>query len=288
MKKVSAIGILLTLFVATPSYGVDGVIEINDAAALAGGITAGDTAGYPVTISESGSYRLTGNLSQPSSNTTVINIQASNVTLDLNGFSILGSTVCSGAPVSSCSPLGTGAGISAPSSVDNVVVKNGTVSGMADNCVSLSGSPNEVRNLQVNNCGDNGISASNITLIDNVVSQDNRLDGIKLNSTVPTVRNCRIFRNGGDGIETSASGSSGIIEGNFINFNGGDGINALGNYGLIRNNVVRSNADFGADIQFTTVGFVNNVFSNNNSSGAQTSGGTSLGTNLCGTNTTCP
>jgi hypothetical protein len=40
----------------------DGVIEIDAARAAAGGVTSGDTPGYPVTIDRGGSYRLTGNL----------------------------------------------------------------------------------------------------------------------------------------------------------------------------------------------------------------------------------
>jgi len=46
---------------ARPLAAVDGVIEINQARALAGG--PGDEPGFPVTIYASGSYRLTSNLS---------------------------------------------------------------------------------------------------------------------------------------------------------------------------------------------------------------------------------
>jgi len=53
-----------------------------------GVLPPGDAAGFPVTISEVGSYRLTGNLSIGS--TDAIEITADNVTLDLNGFLIIG------------------------------------------------------------------------------------------------------------------------------------------------------------------------------------------------------
>jgi hypothetical protein len=46
----------LSLFIASAA-AVDGVIEINQAKALAGGVTPGDTAGFPVALSAPGSYR---------------------------------------------------------------------------------------------------------------------------------------------------------------------------------------------------------------------------------------
>src|ERR1022692_224651 len=88
---------------------VDGVVLISQVQALAGNVTPGDAPGFPVTISVPGSYRLSGNLTVPDQNTTAIQIAADNVTIDLNGFSILGPTVCTGTPaVTSCGPKGSG------------------------------------------------------------------------------------------------------------------------------------------------------------------------------------
>jgi len=81
--------LLLMIGAAGPAFAVDGVIEINHAKAVAGGVTPGDGPGYPVTISEWGSYRLTGNL-YPSPSQDAIDIPAEHVTLDLNGFTIAG------------------------------------------------------------------------------------------------------------------------------------------------------------------------------------------------------
>src|SRR5436190_10630805 len=91
-------------------YAVDGIVLIDQNRALAGGVTPGDAPGFPVTISLAGSYRLSGNLTVPDANTTAINITADNVTIDLNGFSIIGPVVCTpiGTPVTSCSPSGSG------------------------------------------------------------------------------------------------------------------------------------------------------------------------------------
>ena len=68
---------LATAMLPGQALAVDGVIEINQARALAGGVTAGDSAGFPVTLSASGSYRLTGNLTVPSSTSGIVASSAS-------------------------------------------------------------------------------------------------------------------------------------------------------------------------------------------------------------------
>ena len=75
----------LFIAVGSPALASDGVIEINQAKALAGGVTAGDTATFPVTISEPGSYILTSDLMTSG---PMIDITVGNVTLDLNGFTL--------------------------------------------------------------------------------------------------------------------------------------------------------------------------------------------------------
>jgi hypothetical protein len=62
------------------AFAVDGVVLINQSTVMAAG-------GFPYTISQPGSYRLSGNLVIPG-NTNGIQIAASGVTLDLNGFNI--------------------------------------------------------------------------------------------------------------------------------------------------------------------------------------------------------
>ncbi len=106
-RSTKLLGILsvsapLILTLAGPVHAVDGVIEINQARALAGSVTPGDLPGFPVTISQPGSYRLTGNLVLTSltgpvcgptrfggSSVCVIDVESGNVSLDLNGFEIV-------------------------------------------------------------------------------------------------------------------------------------------------------------------------------------------------------
>jgi hypothetical protein len=47
---------------STPHHDPDGVVLINQSDALQGYITSRDAPGFPVTISDPGSYRLTSNL----------------------------------------------------------------------------------------------------------------------------------------------------------------------------------------------------------------------------------
>ena len=85
---------LLTLALALPALAVDGVIEINQDKALAGGVTAADTPGYPVTISDPQfkplSLVLTSDLVVSDPNTNGIQVFGSEATIDLNGFTIKG------------------------------------------------------------------------------------------------------------------------------------------------------------------------------------------------------
>jgi hypothetical protein len=66
-----------------------GVVPIDQNRALAGGVTPGDAPGFPIVITQPGSYRLAGNLDSGFAN--AIEIATSNVTLDLDGFRITGS-----------------------------------------------------------------------------------------------------------------------------------------------------------------------------------------------------
>lgn len=73
----------------------DGVIEINHARALQGGISNVDAPGYPVTLNSGGSYILTSDLI-PRDDLGAIEITNSRETasIDLNGFMINGLSTC--------------------------------------------------------------------------------------------------------------------------------------------------------------------------------------------------
>jgi hypothetical protein len=185
-------------------YAVDGVVLIDQNRALAGGVTPGDAPGFPVTISVAGSYRLSGNLTMPNATTNAIEINANNVTIDLNGFSIVGPTICVAGPgggaVISCSPTGGGTGVLAIQR-RNVTVVNGTVRGMGTGIDLGSTVGGYIEKVHADSNSSGGIS-----VFDSGVLNGNTANG-----------------NGGIGINVNAS----TVTGNVANSNGGTGINAF-------------------------------------------------------------
>lgn len=128
----------LLLATAGPSFAVDGVREINQAAVIAGG-------GFPYEITTSGSYRLTSNLQVVGgpNGGIVIKDGVGPVTLDLNGFTVFGAASGGiGIEVESGSSRprvrngrvgGFAVGIASPGAmiIDDVVVTNNVVSGIS-------------------------------------------------------------------------------------------------------------------------------------------------------------
>ena len=153
MKKLLTILILglLNLGVSSMAYADDGVFAINNVC-INFGCFPGDSGTFPVTITTSGSYQLTSNVTSTSTSINVIEISADNVTLDLNGFAIIGPRTCTGDNTTLVCTNGgmTANGINA-SARKNVVVKNGSVKGF-DTAVaftSLNSRGNVVENMYV-------------------------------------------------------------------------------------------------------------------------------------------
>lgn len=108
--------------------------------------SAGDTAGFPITIDGSAgrSYRLTGDLVVPNENTDGIVVDASDIGIDLNNFAII-AAACVGA-MTNCTPTsGTGSGIERSSTaIRSTSVRDGSIIGMGNFGV-LVGDQSEVR-----------------------------------------------------------------------------------------------------------------------------------------------
>jgi hypothetical protein len=122
--------LLFALGTAVPALAVDGVIEINQA-----------NTGGTLTIDQSGSYRLTSNL-QAAPGFSSISIFAQHVTLDLNGFSIIGGGgsvadgIFVGAPVSADTPM-------------DVEIRNGTIHSFSRHGILTNGFSDFVRVIGV-------------------------------------------------------------------------------------------------------------------------------------------
>lgn len=193
----------LCLTAAPAAHAVDGVIELSEASA-GGGL-------YLFTLSTPGSYRLTSDLDATASVNGIL-INTSNVTLDLNGFTIHG-----GGEIGATDGVGM-AGVS------NVEVRNGAVRGFLRYGVFAA-------------------NATNVRVID-VRALDNLEDGINLEGQGASqgghlIRNCNASGNGDDGLRMIANG--GLIEGNVSFDNGGSGIEAPLNQIGIGGNVVDDN-----------------------------------------------
>ena len=255
------------------------MLEINQTCAVQTGCFAGDTAGWPVTITEGGSYRLTSNLIVPDKTTGAILVSTSSVSIDLNGFEIVRSD-CVGA-TENCTPaLGSGSGV-ARTTLSNrgISVKNGSITGMGLYGVFL-GEHAEVTGLRV---------------------RWNRLDGINV-SIGSSVSDNTAFRNGDEGIfagfGSNISGntaylngdigifadSGSTVSGNTAYANGGDGI-FTGFGSSVQRNTLRSNGGFGLRLFFDAA-YRDNVITGNTMGTVY--GGVNMGSNSCDGTTTCP
>ena len=147
------------------------VVSIDQKSALAGKVTVGDAPGFPVTVSEPGSYRLDSNLVVKEAGITVIEITANDVTIDLGGFSIVGPNTCAGTPVE-CTLLGGGIGVKAVADVgpspENVRVMNGTVRGMGGHGIRMMGNGTVVERVHAVSNGGPGIVVGQGSIIDSV------------------------------------------------------------------------------------------------------------------------
>lgn len=118
------ISIILAAF-SSVSSAADGRVEINQASIEASG-------GFPLTITQPGSYVLTGPLNAPSETSAIV-IESDFVAIDLNGFTITGPFVCE-APCMG----GAADGIVTNGPIRYATVRNGQIRGFSDRCVHSS------------------------------------------------------------------------------------------------------------------------------------------------------
>ena len=112
--------IVAALVGSVPAFAIDGTTLINQASVMAAG-------GFPYKITQPGSYKLSGNLVVPAE-MNGIEVTASGVTLDLNGFGLTGPIVCD-AFGANCSPIPVALTRGIFAMNGGVVVRNGYVCG---------------------------------------------------------------------------------------------------------------------------------------------------------------
>jgi hypothetical protein len=236
----------------------------------------------PYTITQSGSYYLTGNLTTTTSSGITINVD--DVTLDLMGFTINGTGAS-----------GTGIYFLSQS---NVTVKNGTVKGFGSAGIyqsNISDGQNTV--IGVNVVGNGALGSNSF------------YSGIYMNGNFNHIERCMVTNNGGYGIYTRSSskiisntvtgnggtyaiygGTGSYIKDNTIENNTGSGIYTIANsridhnsvafntgshgiYGgddsIINNNMVQGNGGIGIETAFES-SIIGNTSNGNGSTGIKT------------------
>jgi hypothetical protein len=259
--------------ISSSLYAVDGVILIDQNHALAGNITQGDAPGFPVIISQPGSYRLSSNLTVPDSNTTAIQITADHVTIDLNGFAIIGPTVCNGSPAL-CPPNAHGIGINAdngPSQPGSrgIRIFNGTVRGMGSTGIFITGVGSQIERVTADSNAGGGFLVAG-SVIESTATRNGTFGIFAV-----IVRDSFATDNHDIGIQLDGSG--GVGTGNVASFNGSHGISSP-NATVTANTAVR-NVGFGISAVCQSTIISNTIVSNTAGSITTNGAGCVLATN---------
>lgn len=234
--------LVIIMFVSTSTLSTDGVVEINHICATQLGCFSGDSVGYPITIDGTAgkSYRLTSNLIVPDENTNGIDVDFINVSIDLNGFSIVRSG-CENSVVNCTAASGTAIGIS----VDNIShfglsVINGSIIGMgADGINNIAGS-GYFNHLKLNWNRGKGLITRDYSQVFNSNASNNGGNGIEIYEGSMAKNNVVAF----NGIHGLSGFEFSIMEGNISNGNVRYGIEA-GVGAIVKGNTVSQNNEHG-------------------------------------------
>ncbi len=190
----------------------------------------------PFSISEPGSYFLTGNLTLVSTRaTTAIIVATSHVTIDLMGFSLSGSDP------------GAQIGILMPD-VGDIEIRNGMINSFSAECINASSSNypfdeegNRFLNLSIQSCGTGIFAQGGAYLVSNNTVLNNSDKGIFVLSSGSEISNNRVAGNDDDGIHVSGES---VIFNNVVRNNSGDGI-SHGGSSVVSQNVSTGNGGYG-------------------------------------------
>ena len=221
-------------------------------------------------ITQPGSYYLTGNIAGVTGKHG-LEIAASQVTVDLNGFSLIGGT-------------GTRDGISAGGGLTDISIRNGTIRNWAQYGIRLTGafysslldlrvranaldgiaagSHSSIRSCVVNANGASGIFANAGCLIELCHAISNATDGVFVTSA-GVISRCSAYLNSAAGIRSTGLGYLGIIACSSLE-NVGPGIRV--NSGtLVRGNTLAANGRGSTPAAGILVDGVDNRIEDNNS-----------------------
>lgn len=197
--------LIVALALSSVARAGDGQIEISQAGVVAAG-------GFPYVVSSPGSYVLTSDLVVADPAGEAISVHASDVSIDLNGFSITGPIQCLGSGGSIvCTPAGEGtdgSGIRALGTTDTVDVRNGFVSGFGGEGIWLQAG--KVTDVTVHSTDFGIVLGSGVVRGSQAIR--NRVSGITVQNG--TVEGCSAAENG-----SGISVTDGIAVGNTLLLN---------------------------------------------------------------------
>ena len=238
MKTKYVMTSVLLLLVISSLFAGDGQIDI---------------ATLPFTISQSGSYVVTCNLSLSTTNTNGITIGADDVSLDLNGHTLKGPGKAAGT---------SGSGISVSSSHYNIVVRNGIIRDWRIIGVSASNARNSrFESLQCYNNGTHGLAVGRGCIVKENTCGFNDFEGISAEGSTIIQNVC--YSNGRNGISAS---SGCLIESNNCRYNGAAGISG-GVSAIVSKNNCYSNTGDGIQVSSNCYVFENNCNGNGSGTG---------------------
>ena len=201
----------------------DGEILLTQAKALAGNVTPGDPPGFPIVLTQPGKYQFAGNI-HPPANTVGIQVGSYNVTIDLNGFQLHGSTV---------------ALFGVAGATDGVTVENGTIEGFKYDGIYPTGKFWIVRNMRIVKNARNGVGHANVdhlTVLDSMISLNG--GGGVFCDFFCHVEGNNISENNGIGVLIT----NGSVLGNSIMQNAGVGLTAYAAAGYGNNTIGLNNS----------------------------------------------
>jgi hypothetical protein len=221
---------------ATPALAVDGQVLITQAKAVAGNVTPGDAAGFPVTLSRPGSYALGSDL-LPGPGRDGIDVTAPDVSIDLNGFRLSGGPA-GGTNNSRIGIWGRG---------DRLTVTNGTIGAF--------------ENAAIHNVSRDYLIVENMRLINSLYGVYNYL------GTFARIQNVTVATNTDGGV---LCGHNCHVSDSNISENGGYGVFLYS--GTVLGNTIMSNRLFGIITGSGSLhtGFGNNTIMDNNQVGGDT------------------
>ena len=195
LTSVATVGVLLAGPLQPPAGPITStykpLTDVEPRIAINAANTPGD-GNSSFRIAQPGSYYLAGNLSVGTG--SGIEIAASNVTIDLNGFALTGSLISAD-------------GITTDGLRDNIAIRNGTIANWGSDGINLAtggvGSGALIESVTVASNGAFGIRAGNRVVLRGCIARSNASDGFNLSSRA-VVTDCVASQNGSRGFAVGA------------------------------------------------------------------------------------